>query len=62
MANYTAATYLTGVKTSFESTLSALHDKIETLDDTTETVLNAGINRTGGFGDETTFEGWLLYK
>ena len=62
MADYVVTTYTTGEKSSFASALAAIHDKIETLDDTTQTVLNAGINRVRGFGDETIFEGWLMHK
>lgn len=62
MALYKTITHLTGVKRSITEVMTDLHDFIETLDSTTATVIAYGPSYISGFGLESNFNGWLIYK
>ena len=62
MALYKTIKHTTGVKRSTTEVITDLHDFIETLDSTTATVIAYGPSYISGFGLESNFNGWLIYK
>ena len=59
MAAYSIVRYNTGVKDTFDEALEALETKLETLDDSTNTIRGIDLVFTGR--DKEQCIGWLLY-
>lgn len=58
MTTYTSAEYETGPLPSVKEAIAALGTKLETLDDTANTIYMYGITQLGS----GTFVGWMVYK